>query len=329
MKKLFTATLLLTLFVSLSCFATDIKIALIAPEGSTWTKVVREWDKELREKSQGRVGFKIYAGGVQGDEKDVIRKMRISQIHAAGFTGLGLGMINPSVRILELPMLFNNYNEVDAVRTIIKGELEKGFSEKGFQVLGWSETGFVNILSNKPISSREDMNGMKMWMWEGDPLVKAMYDRFDIVPIPLSIANVLTSLQTNLLDAVYTPPLGAIALQWFTRTKYMTDLNLANSTGAIVVSNKMFNSLSPQDKNLLLTTGKKYGTELRNRIRVENEESKKLLQKNGIKMVSVPDAQVKIISDRSRLVWDDLVGKLYPEALLTKVKTTLAGMRGK
>ena len=296
--------------------AKDIKMAILAPEGSTWHKVITAWDKELRAKTAGRVGLRIYAGGVLGDEKDVIRKMRIGQVHAAGFTGLGLGIINSNVRVLELPMLVQNYAEADAVAAKIWPKLEAGFNAKGFVVISPAETGFINIFSNKPVASRADMKGMKMWAWEGDPLVEAMYRVFNIVPIPLPITDVMTSLQTNLIDAVYAPPLAAIALQWFTQTKYVTDLKLADSTGGIIMTKKAFNSLAPADRAVLKSTGKKYARRLVEMTRADNEKSYATLIEAGLKMVEVPADEVERIRNTSKEVWTKLAGKLYTKELL-------------
>ncbi|MFH1830918.1 MAG: TRAP transporter substrate-binding protein DctP [Pseudomonadota bacterium] len=318
MKRLFSL-LVLTLLVLISVkvhAATEIKLAILAPEGSTWHKVMSEWDKELTSATGGRVKLKIYAGGVLGDEKDVIRKMRIGQVHAAGLTGLGLGMVNPAVRVLELPMLVSNYKEADAVAKKVWPKLQSGFANKGFEILGVAETGFVNIFSNKPIASRDDMKGMKMWAWEGDPLVEELYKVFKIVPIPLPITDVMTSLQTNLIDAVYAPPLGAIALQWFTHTKYLTDLKLADSTGGIIITKKALALLSPADQNILKTTAKKYAKMLVDRTRADNEKSYKTLFEAGLKQVKVADEEVERIRNTSKEVWNKLVGKLYTKALL-------------
>lgn len=294
----------------------EIKIAILAPEGSTWHKVMVAWDKELRDKTQGRVGLKIYAGGVLGDEKDVIRKMRIGQVHAAGFTGLGLGIINPSTRVLELPMLVDNYAEADAVSAKIWPKLEPGFEAKGFVVLGPAETGFVNIFSNKPVAARGDLKGMKMWAWEGDQLVEAMYGAFEVVPIPLPITDVMTSLQTRLIDAVYAPPLAAIALQWFTQTKYVTDLRLADSTGGIIMTRAAFNAIAPADREALKSTGKKYARKLVEAIRADNDRSYATLTEAGLKKVSVPAEEQERIRATSREVWTKLAGRLYPQQLL-------------
>jgi len=223
MKRIATILIALSItIISASAPAKDFKVAILAPEGTTWHKTIVAWGDELNKKTSGRIKLKLYAGGVLGDEKDVIRKMRIGQVHAAGFTGLGLGLINPNVRVLELPMLVSNYKEADALASALQPKLEKGFGKKGFALLGWVETGFINIFStNKPIRSIKDMERLKMWAWEGDQLVEEMYKVFKIVPTPLPLTDVLTSLQTNLLNAVYAPPLATIALQWFTQTKYI------------------------------------------------------------------------------------------------------------
>ena len=328
MKKAFQLFAVIALLgISSNLFAMELKLALVAPEGTTWAKVMNEWNQELSERTKGNLKLKIYAGGVLGDERDVIRKMQIGQVHMGGFTGLGLGIVNPAVRVLELPMLFSSYSEVDAVTKKIQPKLEAGFEQKGFVLLGWAETGFVNIFSNKPIATRENMDGMKMWMWEGDPLVKAMYDRFGIVPIPLSLPDVLTSLSTNLVDAVYAPPLGAIALQWNTKTKYMTDLKLADSTGGILITKRALLSTPEGDRKILEETAKKYAKVLVDRTRADNEKAYAAVAKSGIKTVAVPPEEVQRIRETSQLVWKDLVGKLYSQDLLNETMAAVTELR--
>jgi TRAP-type transport system periplasmic protein len=305
------------LMASPAAIAKEIKMAILAPEGTTWHKTVVAWSNELSQKTAGRVKLKLYAGGVLGDEKDVIRKMRIGQIHAAGFTGLGLGLINPNVRVLELPMLVSNYREADALAKSLQPKLEKGFGKKGFVLLGWVETGFVNIFSTKkPIRSVKDMERLKMWAWEGDQLVEEMYKVFKIVPTPLPLTDVLTSLQTNLLNAVYAPPLAAIALQWFTQTKYMSDLKLTDSTGGILITKKALAGLSAADQAILKSTARKYARKLVVSTRKENGEAYKALEKAGVETVHIPKEAVDEIRETSKKVWAGLVGRLYSQELL-------------
>lgn len=329
MKKLLTLiTIASIIFGASQAIATEIKFAIVAPEGSTWSKVVGEWNEGLKSKTNGQVSFKIYAGGVQGDERDVIRKMKIGQLDAAGFTGLGLGIINSEVRVLELPFLFQDYNEVDAVTKKIQPKLKAGFAKKGFEFLGWAEAGFVNIFSNKPIASLKDLKGAKMWMWEADPLVKALCDEFGIVPIPLALSDVLTSLQTNLIDAAYAPPLGAIAMQWFTRTKFYTKDKLTNSTGAFLITKSAMNKLTPAQQKILRETALKYSKKLIDRTRAENLQSYTALANAGLKPVEIEVASLEEIRTRSQKVWDKLAGQLYSPELLLEVKQTVAVQRG-
>lgn len=298
----------------------EIKFAVLAPEGSTWVKVMKEMDQELQSASGGKLGFKIYAGGVSGDEKDVLRKIRIGQLHASGLTGVGLGEIVPAIRVLELPMLFKTYAESDYVKLKVQADFEKQFDQKGFVLLGWAEAGFVNIFSNKPIAKKADLAGAKFWLWEGDKLGKAMYEVLGIVPTPLALPDVLTSLQTNLIDAVYAPPTAAIALQWFTKTKYMTDLPLANSTGALIISKAEFSKLPPDLQNLLKTTADKYSKKLIQAIRSENTRSIETLKKNGIQIIAVSPADRAELEKAALTVRPKLVGQLYSQELLNKVQ---------
>lgn len=299
----------------------------MAPEGSTWVNVLREWNNALQSKTQGRVKLTIYAGGVSGDEKDVIRKMQIGQIHAAGFTGVGLGTIYPAVRIFELPLFFKSYGEVDFVTSKLQKQIEDGFSAKGYILLGWAEAGFVNIFSNSPIKSQKDMQGVKMWAWEGDPLVKAMYDAFKIVPVPLSLVDVMTALQTNMISAVYAPPLGAIAMQWHSKTKYITDLDLADSTGALLMSRREFEKLSPEDQKTLRDTAREYCKKLVQLTRADNVKSVTALKNQGLQFVKVDPKEEESLRAVSTGVWDNLTGKLYPPQMLADAKKYLEEYR--
>jgi TRAP-type C4-dicarboxylate transport system substrate-binding protein len=255
--------------------------------------------------------------------------MQIGQLHAAGFTGVGLGAVYPSVRLFELPLFFKGYDEVDYVTGKLQKKMEDGFAQKGYVLLGWAEAGFVNIFSNTPIRSQKEMQGVKMWAWEGDPLVKAMFDAFKIVPVPLSLVDVLTALQTNMIGAVYAPPLGAIAMQWHAKTKYVTDLNLADSTGALLMSKREFDKLSPEDQKILKDTAREFSKKLVAATRADNVKSIEALKKQGLQFVKVEPKEEENLRAISAGVWDALAGKLYPPELLAEAKGYLAEVRAK
>lgn len=304
-----------------------VKFATLAPEGSTWIKIMRDFDKAVREQSGGRVGFKIYAGAVAGDEKDVIRKIRIGQYHSGGFTGVGLGEVAKTVRVLDAPFLFNNYDEIDFVISRFDTEFRRSFEEGGFVLLGWAEVGFVYVYSDRPVYSPEDLKNTKMWMWEGDPIAQSAFQAIGISPIQLSITDVMQSLQTGMINTVYNAPYALVALQWFTRVKYMMGEPLAISNGAVLISKKMFDSMPKDLQDILLTNGRKFFRELTLASRKENADAIETLKKRGIEITIPPknvSAQFESTGQKARKL---LVGKLFSQQYLDDVEAALRTYR--
>lgn len=305
-----------------------IKFATLAPEGSTWMNVMKEYDQAIRKESGGRLGFKIYPGGVQGDENVVLRKIKLGQLHSAGITGNGMTTIAPKVRILDSPFLFRSYAEADYITKSFDKEFTQAFDEGGFVNLGWAEVGFIYVFTNTPVRSPADMKDVKMWMWEGDPIAEATFQTIGIHPIQLSISDVLTSLQTRLIDGVYTSPLAAIALQWFTRVKYMLNVPLADASGAVVISKKKFDEIPPDLQEILVRNGRIYMQKLTQASREENAKSIETLKKNGIMVIDVDSRQtLDSYNEIGRKARRLLVGKLFSQDLLDRVERSLGDFR--
>lgn len=284
-----TLTLIILLVFSNICIAEtyELKFATLMPTGTAWTKILDNWVKEVEEKSNGRIKFKMYSGGVMGDEPDVIRKIRKGQLHGGMFTGYGIGRIYSPARVLEMPFLFKNVDESDYIREQIMPDLEIGFRESGFELLGWPEVGFIHFFSTKPISSVDDIRKLRIWLWQGDPLGEAFFKAANIDPVPLSIMDVYTQLSAKhgSIDTVYTSTFGAIALQWYSKLKYATRIPLTNAIGGVIVSNQFYNTLPADLQQLLSTTGKAMSDEIRLNARQENIKSIAILEKNGIEFM--------------------------------------------
>ncbi len=308
--------------------AQTLKIATVAPDGTNWMKEMRKGAREVSMRTAGRVKFKFFPGGIMGSEKSVLRKIRIGQLHSAGFTGVGLGRILPQVRVLELPFLFFRDAEVDFVHERVDARLARAFEEKGFVLLGWAEVGLVHLFSKKPVRTKSDLKGLKPWAWEGDPLAKAYFEALQVTPVSLSVIDVLTSLQTGLIDTVYASPLGAIALQWFTKVKYMTALPVTNATGAIVVSKKIFERLTPDQQRVLKAEGKRHFDRLIRLSREDNRKSIEEIRKEGVEVLPLPPAgDLQEFIDVGRSTWERLSGRLYPPDLLAEVLDALKEYR--
>jgi len=307
----------------------ELKFATLAPAGTTWVKLLEEWADKVKTESGGRLAFKIYPGGVQGDEPDVLKKIRFGQLQGGAFTGYGIGQIYSPARVLELPFLFENIDEIDYVRKRLMPSIEQGYRDNGYELVGWMEVGYIYFFSKEPIATLDDLRARRIWYWQGDPLGKAFFDASGLSPVPLSIIDVYTSLSTGMIDTVYAPPLGAIALQWFAKTKFITDVPMANGIGSLVVSRRFYQNL-PQDLQALLKrTGSETGAKLIEATRRDNRESLALMQERGMVMVtadaSLISGDIEAVSQRAaRRLMDE---GYIPEGLLRQVNVWLAEYR--
>ncbi len=304
MRRILPVALLLCL-LSLPTAAAEpfvLKFATLAPEGTTWMKVIDEWALELETRSHGRLKVRLYPGGVAGDEPDVLRKIRFGQLHGGAFTGHAIGEVFAPSRVLEVPFLFNDASEQDYVRGKLLPEIEKGVNQNGFVLAGWMEVGWIYMLSAKPVGTLAELRARRVWLWQNDALGTAFFEASRVPPVPLSLMDVYTSLSTGLVDTVYCPPLACIAMQWFSKTKYLTDMPIANAIGMLLVSRKFHDRLPPDLQALLAETGRVAGERLVRETRRDNLKSLDVLRAQGIGFVPAfknEEAEVRAIAARA------------------------------
>lgn len=307
-----------------------VKFATLAPEGSTWMKVLTELSKDLEKETGGGLKLKFYAGGVAGDEKDVVKKMRIGQLHAAGLTGVGLGEVAPETRLLDAPWLFRDHAELEAVRAKLTKDLEAGLDKGGFVLLGWTDLGSVYVFSRGKVEGPEDMRKSKMWVWEGDPIATSAYKALGVSPVPLSVVDVMQSLQTGMIDAVYGPPLGVVALQWHAKLKHVYPVPMAESTGAVLVTKKYFEALPADQQKTLREVSARHLKRLNELTNAENGKALETVVKQGLSLGARPGADVlaryEALGQSAR---KDLTGRLFSSELLGKVEKELAALRAR
>ena len=307
----------------------QIKIATLAPEGSSWLKTFHSIDAEVRAKTDKQVGFKFYPGGVLGDEKDMLRKMYIGQINGAALTSAGLSAIYSEMDVFQIPFLFKSYHEVDHILEEMTAFFQKGLEENGYILLGWSEGGFVRLMSTVPVATLDDLRKAKVWTWEGSPMTKAIFDQANVSAIPLSVPDVLVGLETGLVDVVYAPPSGAISLQWFTKIKYMTDVKLIYLIGGLVIQKKVFNKISPDHQKILLETCRRQINELKATIRKENQEAIQVMVKYGVKIITPTAEQVAGFIKVSDQAMQRLEGKSFSKKIRDEVTAKIEAYRKK
>lgn len=301
-----------------------IKLATILPDGAPGTSELKSAADAIKKASGDKVELKLYLG-VSGDEKDIVKKLKIGQLQAAHLTGLGLAEILPSIHVLDLPFFFSNYAEVDHVYENIFSHFQTAFREKGFEFLGFTETGFVFMYSNLKIENLEGLQKAKIWAAEGDPLTAAFVGEAKMQAVPLGIPDVLQSLQTGLIDTVYGPPSGMIGLQWFTKVKYVQSVPFVHATGGVVMSKKAFDALTPELQANLSKTMSEQAKIITQSLRKVNEDSKAEIAKAGVQDLPKPSDQFwQQFKDISNRVTESQAGNLYSKELLDKVRALRA-----
>jgi TRAP-type C4-dicarboxylate transport system substrate-binding protein len=284
-------------------------------------------NSEVKKKTENKVQFRIYPGGVLGDEMDMLRKMKIGQIQGVALTSAGLSALFREIDVLQIPFLFQKYEEVDAVLAKMDSFFRKGFEDNGYILLGWSEAGFIYLMSTVPISSVANLQKAKVWIWEQSPMSKAIFDEAKVSAIPLSIPDVLVGLQTGLVNVVYSPPTGAISLQWFTKIKYLTDVPLVYLAGAIVVKKETFQQISPSDQSALIEISQRHLDQLKAVTRNENREAIQVMTKHGTKIVTPSKDQIDEFKKLSNQAMSHLGSQSFSKKVLNEVSSILEGNR--
>ena len=262
--------------------AVTIKIATLAPEGTTWMKEMRAAGDAVKKQTEGRVEIKYFPGGVMGNDSAVLRKIKLGQLQGGALSGAELSVVYPDAQIYSLPFLFRDLDEVAYVRARVDPLLQKGFEDFGFEAVGMSGGGFARIMSVKPVSSKEDLRSSKVWVPQNDRIAQVAFNEAGVNPVSLPLADVYTSLQTGLLETVANTTSGAIAFQWHTRIKHVFDLPLTYVMGMMVIDQRTFKKLSETDQAIV---SKAMGDAFRNldvANQRDNESARAVLIKQGI-----------------------------------------------
>jgi len=275
-----------TLLLAAPSAAHTLKIATIAPEGSAWMGEMRRVAKEIAEQTQGRVELKFYPSGVMESDRTVMRKIRAGQLQGGAFTSGALTGVYPDLQLYGTPLLFRSYAEVDYVRARMDEVMVRGLEQAGFVALAITDGGFAYLMSQQPMRRVDDLAGAKVWIQEGDVMSQTAFEIAGVSPVPLPLADVYTALQTRLVDTVAGPPMGAIALQWHTSMKYLTDVPLTYLVGVFAIDRKAFGKLRPDDQRVVRRIVREAAEGLDAQHREGEANARAALREQGIEFVA-------------------------------------------
>lgn len=286
-------SLLLSLLLATPAAAQVIKIATLAPDGSAWMRELRAASAEVKQGTGGRVDVKFYPGGVMGNDAVVLRKMRLGQLQGGVLTSSELSLVYLDATAYSLPFLMGSWEEVARVRASVDPLLAKGFEQRGIRMLGVSGLGFAYLMSDRPLRTRADMEGIKLWIPSNDEIAARTFKMGGISTIPLPLGDVFTSLQTGLVDTVVNTPSGAIVLQWHGKVKHMVDLPLTFVVGYLVLDEKAWKKIAPADQAVLAAAFASAGKRMDANIRRDDAAALAAMKKQGTVVAPMDPAEAQ------------------------------------
>lgn len=302
--------------------AQTIKLGTLAPQGSPWYEIIRDMSGAWKQASSGRIDIRIYPGGVAGDESDMIRKMRIGQLHAALVSSGGLADIAPEIRALQMPMMFRTDDELDYVMERMGPSLGRIMESRGFKVLYWGGGGWIHFFTQEPVVTPDDLKPLKLFAWAGGGYIEA-WKAAGFRPVPLASTDIHVSLQSGLINAIAVPPIAALSFQWFGLAPHMTDVRWAPLVGAVVISTRTWEAIPDAVKPRLLEAAREAGERTRRAVRALGEDSVEVMKKHGLVVHGVPPEIMQRWEESARASYPNLVGRVVPAETLAEVERLL------
>jgi TRAP-type C4-dicarboxylate transport system substrate-binding protein len=306
-----------------------LKLATLVPEGSVWDKELRTMAAEVERRTQGRVAIRIYPGGVAGDEPDVVRKMRIGQLQAATLTLSGLQDLDDGFAVFGIPRFITSYPELFHVVDALNPSLTQRLDKQGFVLLGWGHAGWINLFSRRPIAVPNDLKGQKLYVRAGDNDMVQWWKARGYQPVPLATTDIMTGLQTGMIDALPAPPLAALTFQWYRPTPHMLDLGVAPLVGATVVSKKSWAEISPADQAVIRELAGRMADRLEQAIPEQDRKAVEEMVRRGMKVTKPTPQQQQAWDAAAADFANSMRSTLVPQDVFDAAKTARDAFRAR
>jgi TRAP-type transport system periplasmic protein len=291
-----------------------IKLGSLAPNGSPWDKALRKMAAEWAVISNNKIQLKIYSGGIAGGEDDMIRKMRIGQLQAAGLTGIGMSRISQGILAMQFPLLMRNDKELTYVMEKMSPRFNEALEKKGFKTLIWTKVGWTHFFSKDPVTTPDDLKTHKLFVYAGDSDGTQAWKAAGFNPVPLSPTELMNSLNSGMVNAFSTTPLTAAAYQWFGLAKNMSGMKWAPLIGGIVISTKTWNSIPQDMRDKLMAAADKIGDEIQEEIDGADAEAIEIMKKHGLKVHPMPQDARAQWKAQAQKGFDMVIGKSFDRA---------------
>lgn len=296
-----------------------LRFATLAPNGSTATRTFDAWNREVRRRTGGAVSLRLYAGGVQGDEAEVIRKIRSGRLDGGSVTATGLALIHRPAVVFQIPGMLRTHEQLDRAREALAPEINRGVEGAGFKLLGWGDLGQTRVFSTRQIRTPGDLAACHVWERRDDIIMPQALRAMQTTSVPLQVPEVLAALQTGRVDTVFAPPLAVVALQWTPRLRYMTDLPMSIVIGAMVLSKARYDALTPDQQHVISESATQFNGLARRNLRQADEQALQAILSHGVTAVPVTDADRAQWLALGTRIRQRLAGQIADQALVDRV----------
>ena len=309
---------------------TTVKMATLVPDGSAWDKILKDMGAEWQTTTGGEVSLRIYAGGVAGDEPDILRKMRIGQLQGAMLSVSGLSLVDPALQVFQIPLLYRDDDELRHVMESMTPVFERRLEERGFVLVHWSTAGWLRIFSREPFDSLEEFKGLKQFVWGGGSKMTVWYRELGFDAVPLASTDVLAALQTGLIDALPSTPLAALSLQWFRSAPYMLEHRIAPLVGAFVATQRGWSAIPSASRPAVLEAARRSGDFLLVEVAKQGEQAIVAMEERGLVPIR---ADTDTNRDRWQAITDHFARRMLendvPREIFDRVEELLAEYRAR
>ena len=316
------AVALLSIFAggSLQAAKVEIKLATSIPANTPFTKLLDDLNKEWQTVTGGDVSMVVYAGGVAGDESDVLRKMRIGQLSAGAITVASLSDLDNYFSVFQIPLFFESWDELNYVLDDVTPLLTKRLDEKGFVLLTWGHVGMVYFFTKTPVARIDDLRKLKIFTWAGNDRMIQWWQRNGFTPVALALPDALAGLRTGMVETMIAPPLAALSMQFFKEAPNMIDIGLAPLIGAVVVDKRTWARIGKKDRAPMLAAAGKIGTELKTRIPSMDQFAITTMKNQGLKVLEIRNSShsAEWLATATKFA-DEMRGDMVPTEIFDRV----------
>ncbi len=318
-----------TIFLLIICSGTliskpiVIKLATLAPEGTEYYNLLLEMGQRWQEETNGEIILRIYPNGVVGRESDTIRKMRIGQIQASAMSSIGLADLTDQIQAFTIPMKFKDYDDVESVKEVMFDDISNGLSESGFKLLFLVDIGWVYWFSANEIAVPEDLRNARIYTTAGDYVTVELFKQFGFNAIPVSETDILTSLQTGMINSMQTVPILSLSSGWFALMPNMLDLKWAVFIGAVIIDERVWSKIRPEHQKVMMKVAQEIGKKYQENGRKTDAQAIEMMKEYGMNVKTPTDEELKIWDDFKEKIMPDVIDTYVPKDIYDKVTSAI------